>query len=144
MQAAPSMHKDRALNEDRVGRAEINQGIVVEAQKGLCPCVVKMGSLSPNEVRSVRALSKPRSCEISVMSQCVVKIFADREREYWMPVSSASAARDFEQFGLWYSTVWVISIEQILDESGNDFAQKGASFNSARPGRGSKSAPFRA
>jgi len=34
------------------------------------------------------------------------------------------AARDFEQFGLWYSTVWVIGIEQILDESGEDFAQK--------------------
>lgn len=39
---------------------------------------------------------------------------------------SASAARDFEQFGLWYSTVWVIGIEQILDKSGNDFAEKGA------------------
>ena len=39
---------------------------------------------------------------------------------------SASAARDFEQFGLWYSTVWVIGIEQILDKSDNDFAEKGA------------------
>lgn len=40
--------------------------------------------------------------------------------------NSASAARDFEQFGLWYSSVWVISIERVLDESDSDFAQKGA------------------
>ena len=35
-------------------------------------------------------------------------------------------AWDFEQFGLWYSTVWVIGIELILDETGNNCAQKGA------------------